>query len=64
MPTGAEADLVADVRRVVSKACGIIVDYTEGAEVYARFAELIARRGVVLVGEDEEAVDDQLSIYF
>lgn len=44
LPTGNEAELIASVRRGVAKAVGISVKYTTGAEVLARYAELLDRK--------------------
>jgi 3'-phosphoadenosine 5'-phosphosulfate sulfotransferase (PAPS reductase)/FAD synthetase len=42
MPTAAEAELIASVRRDVAATLGIEVEYDRGDAVYARYAELMA----------------------
>lgn len=42
MPTVEEADTIAAVRRAVAAAVGIDVQFTDGAEVVRRYAELMA----------------------
>ena len=43
MPTDAEAELIAEVRREVADALKLTVTCTTGAEVKARYAELMAQ---------------------
>jgi 3'-phosphoadenosine 5'-phosphosulfate sulfotransferase (PAPS reductase)/FAD synthetase len=57
MPTPAEAELIAEVRRDVAAAVGISIGYTTGAEVLARFAELMAANGQ----DSNEDEDEELA---
>jgi 3'-phosphoadenosine 5'-phosphosulfate sulfotransferase (PAPS reductase)/FAD synthetase len=57
MPTAEEAELLAEVRRDVAAALGLVVGYTTGAEVLARYAELMAlkaAKGAAPVDDDVE----------
>lgn len=42
MPSTAEARLIADVRRLVTDAVGLVVKYTHEAAVLARYAQLLS----------------------
>lgn len=44
LPSTDEADLIASVRRGVAEAVGIKVKYTNGAEVLARYSDLMAQK--------------------
>jgi 3'-phosphoadenosine 5'-phosphosulfate sulfotransferase (PAPS reductase)/FAD synthetase len=48
LPSVEEAELIARVRREVARAVGLQVRYTTGAEVMARYAELLAKSGAEL----------------
>ena len=43
MPTEAEADLLAEVRRAIAALLGLEVKYTDAAAIIARYAELMAK---------------------
>lgn len=74
MPTAAEAELIASVRREVSDVVGIKADFLTGPAVLARYAELMAEKAVkdalkgskrcrreAAKGEVAEDVDDFLA---
>lgn len=51
LPTADEADLIASVRRGVAEAVGIAVKFTTGAEVLARYADLLSQKAMRPGGE-------------
>jgi len=53
MPTPAEAEVLASVRRRVAQAVGLQIGVTTGAEVLARYKELME-----LHGNSQAASDD------
>ena len=53
MPTPAEAELIAEVRREVAVTVGVAIRYTTGAEVLARYAELMAAKAGEGAGCDD-----------
>jgi 3'-phosphoadenosine 5'-phosphosulfate sulfotransferase (PAPS reductase)/FAD synthetase len=61
MPTEAEAELIAEVRRAVAAAVGIEVRCTTAAAVMARYAELMAMKASKAAAndsDDDEAADE------
>lgn len=60
MPTPEEAELIARVRRGVAEAVGIEVLFTTGAEVLARYADLLDQKAAK--GADTGVDDDDESV--
>lgn len=54
MPTAAEGEVLASVRRRVAQAVGLDIGVTTGADVLARYRELLALRGTGPVDTDDE----------
>lgn len=57
LPTADEAELIAQVRRGVAEVLGLQVKYTTGADVLARYAELLAIKATKKGAEQEEELE-------
>jgi 3'-phosphoadenosine 5'-phosphosulfate sulfotransferase (PAPS reductase)/FAD synthetase len=70
LPTEAESELIAQVRRDVASVIGLEVKYTTGPEVLARYAELMRlkeqkaaakRKGATVEADDDQDEEDVLT---